>query len=283
MRFDACSRENLLVQPRAGVKSSRTAKVKSRALACSGLHRPSTRRDFMAMSLTLGRNRIAELRRGTCWSGVRGRAMSYSNRAALLTLLVANYDELRQSLARRAGSVDLADEAMQDTFLRLSSATVIGPIRDLRAYLFRVAMSVVSNRRVAERRHLSVSEVDAIFDAVDDSPDPERIAEARSEINALKRVIQELPSRRREILVAAFVDEVPLRGIAQRFGVSVRTIQVELKRALVHCAMRLDRDARKPGPAHWRKSAPDQRRRARDMLPLRSNVIARRLPVGDGR
>jgi len=280
MRFHTGVRENLFVQPRAGVKSPRMVKDDLFALARRGLRRPSTRRDFMAMSLTLGRNRIAKLRRGTCCGG-RGRAMSYSNRAALLTLLVANYDELRQSLARRAGSVDLADEAMQDTFLRLSSATVIGPIRDLRAYLFRVAMSVVSNRRVAERRHLSVSEVDAIFDAVDESPDPERVAEARSEINALKRVMQELPGRRREILMAAFVAEVPLRDIAQRFGVSVRTIQVELKRALVHCAMRLDRDARKPGPAHWRKNTPDQRRG--DMLPLRRDVLARRLPLGDGR
>jgi RNA polymerase sigma factor (sigma-70 family) len=283
MQRQAHSSRIFFLQRRARVESSGVVTVKSSARPFRGLRRPSTHRDFMAMSLTLGRNRAAKLRRGTCWSGGRGRAMSYSNQAALLTLLVANYDEIRQSLARRAGSADLADEAMQDTFLRLSSATVVGPIGDLRAYLFRVAMSVVSNRRVAERRHLSVSGVDAIFDAVDESPNPERIAEARSEINALKRVIQELPGRRREILVAAFVAEVPLRDIAARFGVSVRTIQVELKRALVHCAMRLDRDARKRGPAHWRKNAPDQRRSARDMIPLQRNVLARRLPVGEGR
>ncbi len=117
--------------------------------------------------------------------------MSDTNRTALLTLLVASYDDLKQRLTRRAGSADVADEVLslihislcirdrrltrragsadvadevlQDTFLRLNNATVIGPVRDLHAYLFRVAMSVASNRRVAERRRLTVSETDALF------------------------------------------------------------------------------------------------------------------------
>src|SRR5262245_2583439 len=111
--------------------------------------------------------------------------MSDTNRTALLTLLVASYDDLKQRLTRRTGSADLANEALQDTFLRLSNTDGIGPVRDLHAYLFRVAMSAISNRRVAERRRRTVSQTDALFDLVDDSPGPERIIEARSEINAL--------------------------------------------------------------------------------------------------
>lgn len=168
--------------------------------------------------------------------------MSDTNRAALLTLLVASYDDLRSRLTRRAGSSELADEALQDTFLRLSNATGIGPVRDLKAYLFRVALSVISNRRVSERRRRTVSEVDAVFELADDNPGPDRVIEARSEITALKRIIQELPSRRREIFMATFVDETPLRETAERFGVSVRTVQVELKQALAHCSVRLDRE-----------------------------------------
>jgi RNA polymerase sigma-70 factor (ECF subfamily) len=186
--------------------------------------------------------------------------MSDTNRAALLTLLVVSYDDLRSRLTRRAGSADLADEALQDTFLRLSNATGIGPVRDLKAYLFRVALSIVSNRRVAERRRRTVSEVDGVFELPDDKPGPDRVIEARSEISALKRVIQDMPSRRRQIFMAAFVDEVPLKQIAERFGVSVRTVQVELKQTLVHCAMRLNRDMRMP--RHLRHPDQDQARRA---------------------
>jgi RNA polymerase sigma-70 factor (ECF subfamily) len=189
--------------------------------------------------------------------------MSDTNRTALLTLLVASYDDLRLRLTRRAGSAELADEALQDTFLRLSNATGIGPVRDLKAYLFRVALSVVSNRRVAERRRRTVSEVDAVFDLADDKPGPDRVIEARSEIVALKRIIQELPTRRRQIFIAAFVDETPLRDIADRFGVSIRTVQVELKRALAYCTLRLDRetdDQRAPMPLSQRYQQEQLRR-----------------------
>src|SRR5262245_15807272 len=180
--------------------------------------------------------------------------MSDTNRTALLTLLVASYDDLKQRLTRRTGSADLANEALQDTFVRLSNADGIGPVRDLHAYLFRVAMSVISNRRVAERRRRTVREADSLFDLPDETPGPDRIIEARSEITALKRVIAELPARRREILMAICVDEVPLRQVAERFGVSVRTIQVELKQAMVHCAVCLDRGARILGGASRRRS-----------------------------
>ena len=87
-----------------------------------------------------------------------------------------------------------------------------------------------------------------LFEMVDDKPGPDREIEARSEINALKQVIRELPARRREMFMATFVNEVPLRETAERFGVSVRTVQVELKQALVHCAARLDRGTHRPRP-----------------------------------
>lgn len=210
-------------------------------------------------------------------------AMSDTNRTALLTLLVASYDDLKQRLTRRAGSADVADEVLQDTFLRLNSATVIGPVRDLHAYLFRVAMSVASNRRVAERRRLTVSETDALFDLPDDSPGPDRIIEARSEIDALKRVIDELPLRRREILIAIFVDEEPLRQVAERFGISVRTVQVEIKQALAHCAVRLDRGMNVSGAAYRRPGPFDRRDLAHRTPPPADGAAARRWPIGGGR
>jgi RNA polymerase sigma factor (sigma-70 family) len=208
--------------------------------------------------------------------------MSDTNRTALLSLLATRYDDLKQRVRRRAGSADLADEALQDTFLRLSNATGIGQVRDLHAYLFRVAMSVASNRRVAERRRPSATEPDALFNLADDSPGPERIIEARSEIDALKRVIQELPARRREIVVAAFVEEVSLRTIALRFGISVRTVQVELKQALAHCAVRLGRDTRAPGAAFRPPTPFAQRNRAHPIAPLNESALIRRLPARGG-
>jgi RNA polymerase sigma factor (sigma-70 family) len=169
--------------------------------------------------------------------------MADTSRVALLNVLVACYTDLKRRLTRRLGSAELAAEALQDTFLRLKCAGEVGDVRSPHAYLFRVAVSVAADRRVVESRSLTVSETEALLDFVDDTPGPARVIEGRSDFDALKRAVGELPARRREILIAACMEELPYRAIAARFGISVRTVQVEIKQALKHCALRLDRNA----------------------------------------
>ena len=171
--------------------------------------------------------------------------MAETSRATLRQLLLVGYDDLKRSLTRRLGSSDLAGEALQETYLRIECTPNIGVVRSPRAYLFRAAFNIAINRRLAENRRLTVSETEALLDIADDRPDPGQVVEARSEIEALKRAVAELPSRRREIFLASWRDELPHRQIAERHGVTIRTVQIELKHALEHCAQRLGRDAKK--------------------------------------
>lgn len=164
-----------------------------------------------------------------------------STRELLRQTLLTRYDDLRKRLTRRLGSAELANDALQDTFLRLETMADTGPIQRPLAYLFRTALNIGINRRVAESRLLTASEIDALLDIPDETPDPARIAEARSEISALSRALAELPVRRRQIFLASWVDGIPHPELAGRFGVSLRTIQSELRSAVDHCAKRLHR------------------------------------------
>jgi RNA polymerase sigma-70 factor (ECF subfamily) len=177
-----------------------------------------------------------------------------SSRAALIDFLLDQYDDLKRRLARRLGSEAAAD-ALQDTFVRLSSNIEIGPIRSPRAYLLRIAVRLAAARRKNETSS-TLSDMELLFEIVDDAPDPERIVEARSEIEALKVTLREMPQRRRAILLAAAVDEVPASILAARFGVTRRTIQTELKAALIYCAKRLDRELAMRMPSRRGRSAP---------------------------
>jgi RNA polymerase sigma-70 factor (ECF subfamily) len=168
--------------------------------------------------------------------------MADPNRAALLNMLVVGYEGLKRRLTRRLGSAELAAEALQDTFVRLQCMGQVGTVRSPLAYLFRVAMSVAANRRIAEDRNLSSFETESLLNFIDDAPDPARVVEARSDFEALKRAMSELPVRRREILIAACMEDIPYGAIADRFGISMRTIQIEIKHALKHCALRLGRN-----------------------------------------
>jgi RNA polymerase sigma-70 factor (ECF subfamily) len=165
--------------------------------------------------------------------------------SALRRLLVDRYDDLRIRLARRLGSAELAAETLQATYLRLDRTHDANSIRNPEAYLYRVALNVAADHRQAAQRQLGLAETEALRHLDDDELDPARVVEARAEIGALARALDELPPRCKAIFLAARLHDQPHSEIAAHFGISVRMIERELKRALEHCRARLDRRLKK--------------------------------------
>jgi len=152
------------------------------------------------------------------WAGLRHR-------------LLERYDEFVRKLSRRVGSADLAREIIHETYLRLERIGDIGPIQNPDGYIFRTAVNIAKNRSVKEGRYLNASETDMLIGIADDTPDPARIVEARSETALLRRALAQLPPRQREIFEASWADETPHAELAVRYGVHLRTIQRELEQA----------------------------------------------------
>lgn len=170
--------------------------------------------------------------------------------AQLRYQLVLRYDEIKRRLTRRLGSEDLAGEVLQETYLHLGRPAKIGTVRSPIHYLVTVATNIARMRFRREKGWVSLEDVDEAIGLVDDAPDPARSVEARLEMEALQRAFDELTPRRRQILVAARVEGRTLADIAAQLGVSQRLIEMELKHALAHCALRLDRQlVRRFGPA----------------------------------
>lgn len=168
--------------------------------------------------------------------------MGESIKATLRALFLARYAQFRRHLHLRLGSEDLANDALHEAYLRVESSTIRGAIRYPSAYLFRIALNVAEDQRKRSARLLSTEEVDALHELVDEVADPLRSAEARGELEALERALAELPRRRRAIVLAARLDEMPHKDIAARYGVSARTVEKELRAGLEHCCERLGRD-----------------------------------------
>lgn len=167
--------------------------------------------------------------------------MSEADWSGLRTLLLDRYDDFKHRLARRLGSVDLAAETLQETWLRLERPGDPGTLKSPDAYLFRIALNVAADRRDADRRRLTLSEIEALRHQDDDELDPARIAESRAEIVALTKALDELPPRCRAIFIATRLDETPHKVLAMRYGISIRMVERDLKRALEHCSERLER------------------------------------------
>lgn len=170
--------------------------------------------------------------------------MTVDNISSLRSLLLAEYVDFDRRLTRRLGSPDLASEALNETYLRLSGMREIGPVHSPKAYLFRIALNIATDRRRAEKRRLTAGEVDTLLEIPDDRPDASRVIEDRSEVEVLKRAIAELPERRRRVLMLSRVEGMRNREIAALLGVTVRTVETDLKQAVEHCAERIKRPTR---------------------------------------
>jgi RNA polymerase sigma factor (sigma-70 family) len=156
--------------------------------------------------------------------------------ATLRQRLAERYEDFRSLLKARLGSEDLAQETLHETWLRLDRFDDVGTVRSPDAYLMRVALNVATDRQRVETRRARRSEINAIIENVlDDAPGPAEQLQARRELALLKEAIEELPERRRAILIAARLEGTPHRQIAERFGISKRMVQIELKYALQHC------------------------------------------------
>jgi len=162
--------------------------------------------------------------------------MSDNGITGLRDFLVRRYDDLKRRLTLHLGSADLAGEALQETWLRLeSSKEGSEPVQYPLSYLMRMATNAALDRMRSEKRFLSGEEVEQVLsDLSDPAAGPARTFEARSEAERLAAIIQQMPSRRRNILILIRVDEMPRQEVADRLGVSLSLVDRELKRAHEH-------------------------------------------------
>lgn len=168
--------------------------------------------------------------------------MNLPREIGLQEFLVLRYDDLKRRLASRLGNTELAGDALQDTWMRLEKGGhAAARVGNPGAYVFRMACNVAIDHLRSENRRLHSGEVDALLHVADPAPGPASIAQAQLELAALVRVMQELPERRRKILLAVRVDGLSQREVAARFGISLRLVELELQRAQEYCASRLDR------------------------------------------
>lgn len=158
--------------------------------------------------------------------------MSHKAELPLLDYLTQCYASLKSRLTHVLGCADLASDALHDTWVRLKDKGEQRVMDSPAAYLMRVAVNIAVDIQRRQRRILDGDEVEELLEALaDPKPGPAQLAESRSELAQLTRAMEALPERRRLILVLVHWDGVPQKEVASRLGVSLRTVEYELKRA----------------------------------------------------
>ena len=125
-----------------------------------------------------------------------------------------------------------AEEAVQNVFFRIweraGSLTISGP---LAAYLYRA----VSNECLNQIKHQKVKEAHALhvaYVAPDHRDTPSRTLQAKELDTRLQKALNELPEQCRTIFQMSRFEELRYGEIADRLGLSIKTVENQMGRAL---------------------------------------------------
>lgn len=152
----------------------------------------------------------------------------------LEAVFLENRDRLLRFLAAH-GAGEAAEDLLQELWLRVSDVPA-GPVGQPLAYLYRAANNLMVDRhraaRTSERRDREWSEVTGgTIVGVSDAPASDRALIARQQLNRAQAALADLGARVETAFRRHRIDGVPQREIAAELGVSLSTVEADLRRA----------------------------------------------------
>jgi RNA polymerase sigma factor (sigma-70 family) len=157
----------------------------------------------------------------------------------LLDIFLKHRPRLLNYFSARSLSREEAEDLAQEAWIKLSrngDAAFAAPI----PYLMRVARSLAIDFGRGRARTLSTAEIDDLLEISDKCATPEKTAEDRDQLLLLQKILLELPQRQQRIIMASRLENRRHIDIANEFGVSVRTVEMEIRKAVLYCGKRLD-------------------------------------------
>ncbi len=154
--------------------------------------------------------------------------------AGLESVFLAHRDALQRFMRARCGNATEAEDLLQDLWFKLANATA--PIAEPLAYLYSMADNLVlDRRRSAQRRE---RRDDAWVDlagggsgGVSEAPSPERQVIAKSQLEQVAQIFDELGERTTAIFKSYRIDGEGQRDIAAQHGISLSAVEKHLQKA----------------------------------------------------
>lgn len=142
---------------------------------------------------------------------------------------------LRDLLARREDAEDVA----QETYLKLATAAglELSEVR-VRAFMFKVATNLAYDR-FRQRRTRGWQDDSELVALLDDAPPVDRVVALEQGISIVERTLLGLPARCRQVFLLRVAHDWSYEAIAERLGVSKRTVEREMQQALEACEQNL--------------------------------------------
>jgi RNA polymerase sigma-70 factor (ECF subfamily) len=168
-------------------------------------------------------------------------ATAKGDEAAFARLYAATRAKLYGVVLRILRREDLADEVMQETFLRVWHSA--GQFDPLRASPITWMVAIARNRAIdllRRRTEVSIEEEPEAMEVATDSPDPLAHREFGEELQRLLACIGRLPPERQRLVLLAYYNGWSREQLAEELVTPVNTIKTWLRRSLLDIRECLD-------------------------------------------
>ncbi len=163
---------------------------------------------------------------------------------------------LRLYLTHRAALVDYAapivgcrataEDVVQEAFVRFAGEPTVVEVNHVSqpvGYLYRIVRNLAVDwaRRLSAQAYSNQPAPDSVVSAVPaGTPTPEEHAAYREELAIVATALDELPERTRLVFEMHRLEGLTLKEVAQQMGISITLTHQLVRRAMTHCADRLD-------------------------------------------
>ncbi len=145
---------------------------------------------------------------------------------------------LRAYLRQRFPDVNDIDDLVQESYVRLLAAQRKGPIASAKAYLFSIArngaISLLRRPRIFSDQPISSYEAKSV---PEDRRDVADQVSTRQEVAVLMAAVDALPRRCREVMILVKIQGLSHQVVADRLGLSVQTVHVQVMRGIQKCTL----------------------------------------------
>ena len=144
--------------------------------------------------------------------------------------------QLKSYLRGTFPAVHDVDDIVQESYLRVWKAHALRPVRSAKAFLYKVARHAALDLLRRNR----ASPVDPLGDlaalrVIDDKLDAADVLSAQEKLDLLADAVVSLPTRCREVLLLHKIQGLSQKEIADRLGLSVRTVENHCRLGVNRC------------------------------------------------
>ncbi len=168
--------------------------------------------------------------------------MLFPPNQAIQELYINCHGELEAVLFSRVRCRETAADICQEAFMRLCRIDDLAGIGNLKAYLFRTALNLLLDhyRHQAVRDSVTVEWANDELPEAEDQRCAQTVVLGEQELDRLIEALTTLSPLCQRIFYLNRFEGIKQRDIAATLNISIRTVEENLKRALIHCARTLD-------------------------------------------